>query len=143
MRGRHRVVLRGAPVDAAVPRPTLEGHYAHAAQLEPGRNEMPRNRMSQRRAFSLLEVAMASSLAAIALVGALAMLRDGLAASKTIDDRQLLTNYAVSKLEEHLALVSGSWTSGVVSGDFATDGHHEIRFTVSRSDAVVDGGMVM
>ena len=85
---------------------------------------------------------MASVLAAVALVGALAMLRDGMAASKTIDDRQLLTNYAVSILEEQQALVAGSWTSGAVAGDFATDGNSEIRYAATRSDAVVDGGMV-
>ena len=77
-----------------------------------------------------------------ALIGALALLRDGMAASKTIDDRQLLTNYAVSLLEEQLALVAGNWTSGAVTGDFATDGHGDIRYTAIRSDAVVDGGMV-
>ena len=90
----------------------------------------------------MLEVTMASILAAVALIGALALLRDGMAASKTIDDRQLLTNYAVSLLEEQLALVAGNWTSGAVTGDFATDGHGDIRYTAIRSDAVVDGGMV-
>lgn len=85
---------------------------------------------------------MASTLAAVALVGALAMLRDGMAASETIDDRLLLTNYAVSKLEEQLAIVAGNWTSGSVTGDFAVDGHADIRFSATRSDAVSDGGLV-
>jgi hypothetical protein len=92
--------------------------------------------------FSLLEVVMASALAAVALVGALALLRDGMAASKTIDDRLLLTNYAVSKLEEQLAWVAGNWTSGIALGDFAEDGHEGIRYMATRSDAVLDGGLV-
>lgn len=96
----------------------------------------------QPRAFSLLEVVMASALASIALVGAMEMLRDGVEVSRTIDERLLMTNYAVSKLEEHLAAVAASWTSGTVSGDFASDGHASIRYTVTRSDAVASGGMV-
>lgn len=92
--------------------------------------------------FSLLEVVMASTLAAVALVGALALLRDGMAASRTIDSRQLLTNYAVSKLEQQLAIVAGSWTSGTVAGDFAADGHPNIRYRATRSDAAADQGML-
>ena len=99
-------------------------------------------RRSQPQGFSLLEVAMASTLTAIALVGALAMLRDGMAASETIDNRYLLTNYAVSKLEEQMAVVAASWTTGASVGDFAADGHADLRFQVTRSDAVLDGGLV-
>jgi hypothetical protein len=84
---------------------------------------------------------MASSLAAIALVGSLALLRDGMIASRTIDQRQMLTTYAVSKLEEQLALVAANWTSGTVVGDFAADGHASIRYVASRSDAQSDGGL--
>ncbi len=85
---------------------------------------------------------MASTLVAVALVGALAMLRDAMAASQTIDNRLLMTNYAVSKLEQELAFVAGNWTSGATVGDFASDGHAEVRFTTTRSDAVLDGGLV-
>ena len=92
--------------------------------------------------FSLLEVVMASTLSAIALVGALALLRDGMELSQTIDKRLLLTNYAVSKLEEQQAIVANGWVTGTISGDFSADGHSDIRFTVTRSDAVVDGGIV-
>lgn len=102
----------------------------------------PNRRRDRQRAFSLLEVVMASTLAAVALVGALAMLRDGLQASTTIDQRQMLTNYAVSKLEEQQALVAGSWTSGTVTGDYSADGHAYVCYTATRSDAVIDGGLV-
>lgn len=84
---------------------------------------------------------MASTVAAIALVGALALLRDGMVASRTIDERQMMTTYAVSKLEEQLALVAGNWTSGTVAGDFAADGNPTIRFIATRSDAAADGGL--
>ena len=85
---------------------------------------------------------MASTLAGIALVGALAMLRDGVEASRTIDQRQLMTGYGVSKLEEQLALVAGNWASGTVSGDFAADGNSAIRYVATRSDAAANGGLV-
>lgn len=97
---------------------------------------------SKGKAFSLLEVVMASALCSIALVGGLELLRDGMDASRAIDHRQLMTNYAVSKLEEQMAIVASNWTTGSSTGDFATDGHADVRYTLSRSDAVVDGGMV-
>ena len=101
-----------------------------------------RNGSRGKRAFSLLEVVMASALCSIALVGGLALLRDGLQASRTIDQRQLMTNYAVSLLEQQLAIVAASWTSGSSSGDFAADGNANIRYTLTRSDAEADGGLV-
>lgn len=97
--------------------------------------------MCRRRGFSLLEVGMASALASIALVGALAMLRDGMKASETIDKRQQMTIYGVSKLEEQLAFVAATWSSGAIAGDFAADGHADIRYTATRSDTALDGGI--
>jgi len=96
----------------------------------------------ERRGFSLLEVVMASSLTAIVLVGSLALLRDGMELSGIIDKRLLMANYAVSKLEEHLGIVASTWTTGSTSGNFASDGHADIRYSVTRSDAVSDGGLV-
>lgn len=84
---------------------------------------------------------MACTLSAIALVGALAMLRDAAIASQTIDDRGRITNYAVSKLEEQLALVAANWSVGTSAGDFAEDGHPDVRFVATRSDAAGDGGI--
>jgi len=92
--------------------------------------------------YSLLEVVLASTLCASALVPALAILRDGMALSRKIDTRNLLHLYGTSKLEEHLVLVAASWATGTLIGDFATEGHPSLRYTVTRSDATADGGLV-
>jgi hypothetical protein len=90
----------------------------------------------------MLEVVLASSICMTALVPALAVLRDGIALGDTIDTRHLLLTYSVSKLEEQLGIVAATWATGTVTGNFASDGQASIRFTVTRSDAVVDGGIV-
>ena len=108
---------------------------------------MNRRRRTKRRAplrcgYSMLEVVLASSICLTALVPALAMLRDGIALGDIIDTRHLLLNYSVSKMEEQLAVVGATWPAGTVTGNFAADGQSTIRFSVTRSDAVVDGGIV-
>ncbi len=85
---------------------------------------------------------MASAICMTALVPALAVLRDGMALGDIIDTRHLLLTYSVSKMEEQLAVVAAAWTTGTATGNFASDGQSSIRFTVTRSDAVVDGGVV-
>jgi hypothetical protein len=94
-----------------------------------------------RKAYSLLEVVMASTICATALVPALALLRDGMALADIIDTRHLLLSYGVSKMEEQLAIVAAGWTTGNLTGDFAVDAHPNIRFTVSRSDDPGSGGL--
>ncbi len=98
-------------------------------------------RRSAKRAYSLLEVVMASTICATALVPALAFMRDGMTLATTIDTKHMLLTYAVSKMEEQLAVVSATWSEGVVSGDFAADGHSSIRFTATRTDAPASGGI--
>ena len=90
----------------------------------------------------MLEVVLASSICMTALVPALAVLRDGIALGDKIDTRHLLLTYSVSKLEEQLGIVAATWATGTVTGNFAADGQASIRYTVTRSDAVVDGGIV-
>jgi hypothetical protein len=92
-------------------------------------------------AYSLLEVMMASTICATALVPALAFMRDGMTLATTIDTRHMLLTYGVSKMEEQLAVVAASWTEGNLTGDYAVDGHANIRFTVIRSDAAASGGI--
>jgi hypothetical protein len=94
------------------------------------------------RGYSLLEVVLASAICLTALVPALAVLRDGMTLGDIIDTRHLLLSYGVSKMEEQLAIVGATWTTGTATGSYASDGHASIRFTATRSDAVVDGGIV-
>src|SRR6478735_10410776 len=95
-----------------------------------------------RRGYSMLEVVLASSICVTAIVPALAMLRDGIALGDIIDTRHLLLTYSVSKMEEQLSVVGATWATGTVVGNFAADGQSTIRFSVTRSDAAVDGGIV-
>jgi hypothetical protein len=92
-------------------------------------------------AYSLLEVVMASAICATSLVPALAFMRDGMSLATTIDTKHMLLTYGVSKMEEQLAVVAAIWTEGNASGDFAADGHANVRFTVTRSDASASGGI--
>src|SRR3954453_7857440 len=95
-----------------------------------------------RRAYSMIEVVLASSICITAIVPALSMLRNGIALGEIIDTRHLLLTYAVSKMEEQLAVIGATWNTGTVTGNFASDGQANIRYTVTRSDAVIDGGVV-
>jgi hypothetical protein len=99
-------------------------------------------RLRLRRGYSMLEVMLAASICLTAIVPALAMLRDGIALGDIIDTRHLLLTYSVSKMEEQLAIVGATWPTGTITGNFAADGQSSIRYTVTRSDAVVDGGVV-
>jgi hypothetical protein len=94
-----------------------------------------------RAGYSLLEVVLASSLCATALVGALAILRDGMTYATNIDTRQLILIYGVSKMEEQLAVVAASWATGTVTGDYSADGYPTMRYSVTRSDSPASGGL--
>lgn len=109
--------------------------------------------ISNRRGYSLLELVLSVALVAGTLVPALALLRDGLEFSRETDDRLLLSNYAVQKLEERLAIVATGWprvavepdpgqsSQGSNSGDLAADGFPFLRYTVTWSDLTIDGGL--
>jgi len=100
-----------------------------------------RRRRRSTAAYSLLEVVLASSICAAALVPALAMMRDSMSAAEKIDTRHLMLLYGVGKMEEQLAVVSASWATGALNGDFASDGHANIRYTLTRTDAPAAGGI--
>src|SRR6478672_11002819 len=101
-----------------------------------------RLRAPLRRGYSMIEVVLASSICITAIVPALAMLRDGIALGEIIDTRHLLLTYSVSKMEEQLAVIGATWTTGTLTGNFAADGQSTIRFTVTRTDAATSGGIV-
>jgi hypothetical protein len=93
------------------------------------------------KAYSLLEVVLASGICATALVPALALVRDSMTLADTIDKRHLLLLYGVSKMEESLAIVAATWSQGTSGGDFALDGHAHIRFISVCSDDPTSGGI--
>ena len=100
-----------------------------------------RIRHDAHRAYSLLEVVLASAICASALVPALAVMRDGATLADIIDTRHTLLTYGVSKMEEQLAIVGATWATGTVTGNFASDGQSSIRFAVTRSDSAGSGGI--
>ena len=104
-------------------------------------NKQPGRRIVRRRAYSLLEVVMASAICASALVPALAVMRDGMTLCDIVDTRHLLLMYGVSKMEEQLAIVGATWATGTVSGNFAADGQPSIRYSVTRTDSPASGGI--
>ena len=91
--------------------------------------------------YSLLEVMLASAICASALVPALVILRDGLLAAEKIDTRHKLVIYGIQKMEEQMALVAASWTTGTSSGNYSADGYTSIRYTATRSDSGGSGGI--
>jgi hypothetical protein len=84
---------------------------------------------------------LASAICASALVPALALLRDGLALADTIDTRHQILLCGVSKMEEQLAIVAATWSTGNIAGDFSADGYPGVRFTATRSDSAASGGI--
>lgn len=104
--------------------------------------KMRRKKLTQLRAFSLLEIAAASALIAATLVPALALVRDAMAVSREMHRRSLLASYAVRILEDQSALVATNWINETVTGDFSSDGHSDVHYIVTKSDDPGDGGIV-
>lgn len=105
---------------------------------------MPRS-PSQRRprsaGYSLVEVVASVALMAATLVPAMELVRDSMDQSVETDRRQLLALYAVSQIEQQLAAAAMTWTTGAYSGDYAGDGHPDIRFDTICSDDPLSGGV--
>lgn len=114
---------------------TITTPHQRQMPLRPGQRRLLRS------AYSLLELMVAVVLVAGTLVPALALIRDGMEASDEADKRRLLANYAVSKIEEHLAITAATWTKATSEGDFTADGFSELRFVVTTSDLVANGGI--
>jgi hypothetical protein len=53
----------------------------------------------------------------------------------------MLLLYGVRTMEEQLAIVAAGWTQGSISGDFAAEGHANIRYAGTRSDNGGSGGI--
>lgn len=102
----------------------------------------PRRAVRRCAGLSLLEMAAATALVAGTLVPSLAVMREAMYVSREGVTRHLLANYAVQILENQSAIVMRSWTAGSASGNFGADGYAKIRFSVTRSDQVANGGLV-
>ena len=69
-------------------------------------------------------------------------MRDAMAKSRDLNRRNLLAIYAVRITEDQTALVATNWVNETVTGNFAGDGHANVRYIAAKSDAVGDGGLV-
>jgi hypothetical protein len=47
----------------------------------------------------------------------------------------------MSKLEEHLMGTAGDWAATTVTGDFSSQGFPQLKFRVTRSENLSDGGI--
>jgi ribonuclease D len=102
---------------------------------------MARLHQKPKRAFSLLEMAMAATLVASTIVPTMAVMREAMAKSRELSRRNLMSNYAVSILESQAASTMRNWSTTTTSGNFSTDGHPKLRYIAQRSDAASDGGL--
>ncbi len=84
---------------------------------------------------------MAVALLAGTLVPALRLMRQSLERSRDVERRNLIVNLAAYKLEEEMAIVSSAWSTGSVSGNFATTGNAELSFSITKSDSSSGGGI--
>ena len=83
----------------------------------------------------------ATALVAGTLAPALAVMRNAMASSRELSQRNLLANYAVRSLEVASGTTMQAWTTGTTAGDFAADGYSTIRYSITRSDAPANGGV--
>jgi hypothetical protein len=95
----------------------------------------------RRGGYSLLEVMLASTICATAIVPALALMRDGMANLTKIDVDHMLLLYGIEKMEEQQAICARSWTTGTATGNFSADGNASIGFSVTRTDSGASGGI--
>ena len=91
---------------------------------------------------SLLEVVAAATIIAAALTPALRMMRDSLEVSRGLEEADLMSTLCVDKLEEQMNTVAATWDKTTASGDYtALEGRSYLKFRVTKSDAVADGGI--
>jgi hypothetical protein len=91
--------------------------------------------------YSLLEVMLASTICATAIVPALTLMRDGMANLTKIDVDHMLLLHGIEKMEEQQAICARSWTTGTATGNFSADGNASICFSVTRTDSAASGGI--
>jgi hypothetical protein len=95
----------------------------------------------RRQGQTLLELTLALTIIAGTLVPALRLMRLALEQSRVIEQRNVMATFGVGKLEEHMSLTADNWSAGTFSGTLAQAGHPELRYSVTRSDSSVSGGI--
>ncbi len=95
----------------------------------------------RRSGQTLMEVGLAVVLLAGTLAPALTLMRRGLEYGRDIDRRNAMTTLGTSTLEQYAARTMAVWTTGTLSGTYATEGYADLRYTLTRSDAAASGGI--
>lgn len=98
-------------------------------------------KIATRSGHSLLELIVASTLVSIVVATTIGLMRDSLRLSDDSETRNLVATLAVSKLEQHLSLTTTTFEEGTDAGTFASDGYSDVRYSVTRSAQVADGGV--
>lgn len=97
--------------------------------------------MRRRGGQTLLELIAATLIITIALVPALKLTRSRIANTELIQQAETRLTFCTSKLEEELALTASRWDLSSQTGAFSGPGLDNLRFAVSKSDAVAAGGI--
>ncbi|MEQ8846334.1 hypothetical protein [Botrimarina sp.] len=105
---------------------------------DPSKNDPPPRATA---GYSLVEVVAAIALMSATLVPALNFVRDAMRVSDECDRRQVLALYAAAQVEQRLALIASAWSAASASGDYAADGHPDIRFETVADDSAASGGV--
>ncbi|WP_146396023.1 type IV pilus modification PilV family protein [Pseudobythopirellula maris] len=92
-------------------------------------------RPPNRTGFSLIEVVAATALVGGTLVATLELLQSGMLLSKELDRQRAMVTLAVSTMEAQMVEAASDWTEGTFTGDYATEGYPEVRYTAIRSDS--------
>jgi hypothetical protein len=98
-------------------------------------------RSTPRHGNTMLEVVAASVILAGTLVPALRMMRDSLGVARDVETNDMMTTFCASRLEQALSQTCASWNTNTEAGDYTAVGYSNVRYSVTKSDAGVDGGI--
>lgn len=96
---------------------------------------------SSRRAYSLLEVVMATLLMGLAIIPAMKFMSSAIHSGYELETWNQMNVLAVSKLEEQLSVAANDFLTGSDSGTFTEPGLTGLRYMATRSTAAGDGGI--
>lgn len=100
-----------------------------------------RRSLVRRAAFSLLEVAVGLVVCAMILVPTMVVMNDALKGEQTQRHRNELILLANGKQQEFAHLARVDFRPQRQSGTFTAEGHPQMRYEVTCSDAATDGGI--